>query len=90
MKWPINVDTEQNYLPFRDISFIKDQEQLSNYLTDLDWSLKNRCHLLEPDGTNELFTKFNNLFPETINKYTPSKCLADKKIKSTEMVYQLT
>ena len=26
MKWPINVDTEQNYLPFRDISFIKDQK----------------------------------------------------------------
>ena len=43
MKWPINVDIEQNYLPFRDISFIKDQEKRSNYLTDLDWNLRNRC-----------------------------------------------
>ena len=66
MKWPINVDIEQNKLPFRDISFIKDQEQLSNYLTDLDWSLI------------ELFTKFNNLFLETTNKYAPLKCLTDK------------
>ena len=69
MKWPINVDTEQNYLPFRDMSFIKDQKQLSNYLTDLDWSLRNRCQFLEFDGSNELFTKFNNLFLETTNKY---------------------
>ena len=41
MKWPINVDTELNFLPFRDTSFIKDQQQLSNYLTDADWSLRN-------------------------------------------------
>ena len=66
MKWPINVDTEQNYLPFRDISFKKDQEQLSNYLTDLDWSLRNRCHFLDSDSTNELFTKFNNVFLEKL------------------------
>ena len=81
MKWPNNVDTEQNYLPFRDISFIKDQKKLSNYLTDLDWSLSNRCHFLEFYGTNELFTKINNLFLETTNKYAPLKCLADKKSK---------
>ena len=36
MKWPINVDNEQNYLLFRDISFIKDREKRLNYLTDLD------------------------------------------------------
>ena len=79
MKWPINVDTEQNYLPFRDISFIKDQERLSNYITDLEWSPRNRCPILESDGTNELFTKINNLFLETANKCAPLKCLADKK-----------
>ena len=49
MNWPIIFDTEQNYLPFRDISFMKDQEKLSNYLTDLDWSLRNRCHFLNSD-----------------------------------------
>ena len=81
MKWPIKVDTEENKLSFRDISFIKDQEQLSNYLTDLDWSLRNRCHFLESDGTNELFTKFNNIFLETTNKYAPLKRLTDKKSK---------
>ena len=54
MKWPINVDNEHNHLPFRDISFIKDQEQLSNYITDLDWSLRNRCHFVESDRTNYL------------------------------------
>ena len=81
MKWPINVDTEQNYLPFRDISFIKDQEHLSNYLTDLDWNLRNRCHFLDSDSTNELFTKFNNIFLETTNKYAPLKCLTNKKSK---------
>ena len=81
MKWPLNVDTEQNYLPFRDISFIKNQEQLSNYLIDLDWSLRNRCSFLDSDSTNELFTKFNNVFLETTNKYAPLKCLTDKKSK---------
>ena len=55
MKWLINVDTEQNYLPFRDISFIKYQEKRSNYLTDSDWNLRNRCHFFESDGNNELF-----------------------------------
>ena len=45
MKWPIKVDTEQNYLPFRDMSFIEDQEQLSNYLTDL----------VEPKESTSLF-----------------------------------
>ena len=40
MKWTINVDTEEKNLPFRDMSFIKDQDQLSSYLTDLDWSLR--------------------------------------------------
>ena len=79
MKWTINVDTEEKYLPFRDISFIKDQDKVSNYLTDLDWSLRNRCHFLDSDSTNELFTKFNNLFLETTNKYAPLKCLTDKK-----------
>ena len=81
MKWSINVDTEQNYLPFRDISFIKDKEQLSNYLIDLDWSLRNRCHFLESDSTNDLFTKFNKVFLETTNKYAPLKCLNHKKSK---------
>ena len=79
MKWTINVDTEEKYLPFRDISFIKDQDKVSNYLTDLDWSLRNRCHFLDSDSTNEMFTKFNNLFLETTNKYAPLKCLTDKK-----------
>ena len=81
MKWPINDDTEQNKLPFRDISFLKNQQQILSYLTDLDWSLRNRCHFLDSDSTNELFTKFNNLFLESTNKYAPLKCLADKKPK---------
>ena len=81
MKWPINVDTDQNYLPFRDLSFIKDQEKRSNYLTDLDWNLRNRCLFVESDSTNELFNKFNSLFLEINNKYVPLKCLADKKSK---------
>ena len=50
-------------------------------MIDLDWSLRNRCQFLESDGTNELFTKFNNLFLETTNKYAPLKCLTDKKSK---------
>ena len=81
MKWPINGDTEQNYLPFRDISFIKDQENRSKYLTDLDWNLRNRCHFFESDSTNELFNKFNSFYLEITNKYAPLKCLADEKSK---------
>ena len=83
MNWQVNVDVdiEENYLPFRDISFMKDQKQLSNYLTDLDWNLRNRCHFFESDITNELFSKFNNLFLEITNKYAPLKCLDDKKSK---------
>ena len=79
IKWPINVDNEQNYLLFRDISLIKDQEKRLNYLTDLDWILRNRCHFFGSDSTNELFSKFNSLFLEITNKYAPLKCLADKK-----------
>ena len=90
MKWPINVGTEQNFLPFKDMSFIKDQEQLSTYLADIDWSLRNRCHFLEFDGIIEIFTKFKKLFLETTNKYDPLSGLADEKVKSNEMVYKLT
>ena len=61
MKWPIIVDTEQNYLPFRDLSFIKEKEKRSNYLTDLDWNLRNRCLFSESDSTLELFNKINSL-----------------------------
>ena len=33
MNWQVNVDVDikENYLPFRDIGFIKDQKQLSDY-----------------------------------------------------------
>ena len=75
------IFTEQNYLPFRDISFIKDQEKRSKYLTDLDWNLRNRCHFFESDSTNDLFDKFNSLFLEITNKYALLKCLAHKKSK---------
>ena len=54
---------------------------MSNYLTDLDWNLRNRCHFFESENTNELFNKFNNLFLEITNKYAPLKCLDDKKSK---------
>ena len=81
MKWPINVDTEQNYLPFRDVSFIKYQEQLPNYSSELDWSLRNRCDFLDSDSTNELFTKFNNVFLKNTNKFAPLKCVTDKTSK---------
>ena len=41
IKWPISVDTEQNYLPFRGISVLNYQGKRSNYLTVLDWNLRN-------------------------------------------------
>ena len=48
MNWQANVDVDikENYLPFRDISFMKNQKQLSNYLTDLR---------LEPEESMSLF-----------------------------------